>query len=49
MINGIILTEQIHPQLEYAFEEIKKCNSKDKRINFDKFIEIDEELKKEYY
>ena len=49
MINGIILTEQVHPQLEYAFEEIKKCNQKDKRINSDKFIEIDEELKKEYY
>ena len=47
-INGIILTEQVHPQLKDTFEELKKCSQKDNSISFDKIIEIDEDLKKEY-
>ena len=41
-IKGHILTEQIHPLLEIAYEELKKANKKDKTIIFaDKVVQYD--------
>ena len=47
-IKGIILTEQIHPQLENVFGELKKCSRRDNTISFDKIVKIDDDLKKVY-
>lgn len=44
MIKGYILTENIHPQLEIAFEELGKAFRNDKSIKFEKVVHIPENI-----